>query len=51
VFSRELKEECSNYRDYLDFVFICRWFERVGSLSINIAEDCLGDDAGAGEED
>jgi len=51
IFSRELKEECSNYRDYLDFVFICRWFERVGSLSINIAEDCLSDDAGAGEED
>ncbi|MFT5413350.1 MAG: phosphate transport system protein, partial [Verrucomicrobiales bacterium] len=35
---------CSNYRDYLDLVFICRWLERVGNLSLNIAEDVVFED-------
>ena len=41
IFSRALESECSNYRDYLDLVFICRWLERVGNLAMNIAEDVI----------
>jgi phosphate transport system protein len=44
VFSAALEGECSNYRDYLDLVFICRWLERVGNLSLNIAEDVVFED-------
>ncbi|MFK7911489.1 MAG: phosphate signaling complex protein PhoU [Akkermansiaceae bacterium] len=40
-FAKELEGETELYRDYLDLVFICRWLERVGSLSINIAEDVI----------
>ncbi|SHI88151.1 phosphate transport system protein [Rubritalea squalenifaciens DSM 18772] len=36
-----LEGECSNYKDYLNLVFICRWLERVGDLSVNIAEDVV----------
>lgn len=41
LFSNALEAECTNYRDYLDLVFICRWLERVGNLSLNIAEDVV----------
>lgn len=36
-----LEGECTNYKDYLNLVFICRWLERVGDLSVNIAEDVV----------
>ncbi|NWK57417.1 phosphate signaling complex protein PhoU [Verrucomicrobiaceae bacterium N1E253] len=39
--SKKLEGETSQYRDYLDLVFICRWLERVGNLAINIAEDVV----------
>ena len=40
-FAKKLEGETDHYRDYLDLVFICRWLERVGNLSINIAEDVI----------
>ena len=40
-FSKKLEDASSSYRDYLDLVFICRWLERVGNLSVNIAEDVI----------
>ncbi|MGJ8676627.1 MAG: phosphate signaling complex protein PhoU [Akkermansiaceae bacterium] len=40
-FSKKLEGENEHYRDYLDLVFICRWLERIGDLSINIAEDII----------
>ena len=40
-FAKQLEGETEVYRDYLDLVFICRWLERAGSLSINIAEDVI----------
>lgn len=36
-----LEGVCSNYKDYLHLVFICRWLERVGDLAVNIAEDVV----------
>ena len=47
VFSKVLEEQCPNYRDYLDLVFVCRWLERVGNLSMNIAEDVVFEDTSA----
>lgn len=46
-FAKELEGETQQYRDYLDLVFICRWLERVGSLSINIAEDVIFEETSA----
>lgn len=43
-FAKELENETERYRDFLDLVFICRWLERVGHLSINIAEDVIFED-------
>lgn len=40
-FSKKLEDKSDSCRQYLDLVFICRWLERVGSLSINIAEDVI----------
>ena len=40
-FAKKLEGETEQYRDYLDLVFICRWLERAGNLSINIAEDVI----------
>lgn len=40
-FSQKLETETSQYRDHLDLVFICRWLERVGNHSVNIAEDVI----------
>lgn len=40
-FSKKLEGETDHYRDHLDLVFICRWLERVGNLSVNIAEDVI----------
>lgn len=39
--SGKLEKETTQYRDYLDLVFICRWLERVGNLATNIAEDVI----------
>jgi len=39
--SKKLELESTQYRDYLDLVFICRWLERVGNLATNIAEDVI----------
>lgn len=36
-----LENEGSNYKDYVNLVFICRWLERVGDLAVNIAEDVV----------
>ncbi|MBT8037951.1 MAG: phosphate signaling complex protein PhoU [Verrucomicrobiae bacterium] len=46
-FSEQLENETSHYRDYLDLVFICRWLERVGNLSTNIAEDVIFEETSA----
>lgn len=40
-FAKQLEAENAEYRDYLDLVFVCRWLERVGDLSTNIAEDVV----------
>ena len=40
-FAKTLEGETAQYRDFLDLVFICRWLERVGNLSVNIAEDVI----------
>lgn len=40
-FSKRLEGKSESCHQYLDLVFICRWLERVGSLSINIAEDVI----------
>lgn len=36
-----LEGETGNHKDYLHLVFISRWLERVGDLSVNIAEDVI----------
>lgn len=46
-FAKELETETGHYRDYLDLVFICRWLEHVGNLSINIAEDVIFEETSA----
>lgn len=40
-FSQKLESGSGHYRDYLDLVLICRWLDRVGDLSTNIAEDVI----------
>jgi phosphate transport system protein len=40
-FSKKLEGKSDSCRQYLDLIFICRWLERVGSLSVNIAEDVI----------
>ncbi|MGJ8671488.1 phosphate signaling complex protein PhoU [Rubritalea sp.] len=36
-----LEGETGKHKDYLHLVFISRWLERVGDLSVNIAEDVI----------
>ncbi|MBK1791816.1 phosphate signaling complex protein PhoU [Persicirhabdus sediminis] len=40
-FSREVENECPEYREYLNILFICRWLERIGELAIDIAEEVV----------
>lgn len=40
-FAKMLEEKSDSCHQYLDMIFICRWLERVGSLSVNIAEDVI----------
>ena len=40
-FVKKLEDESDNHKLYLNLVFITRWLERVGDLSVNIAEDVV----------
>jgi len=41
AYTKKLEEGCNHYKIYLNLVFITRWIERIGGLSINIAEDVI----------
>lgn len=36
-----LEKDNGRHKDYVNLVFISRWLERVGDLSVNIAEDVI----------
>ncbi len=41
AYTKKLEEPCENYKSFLNLTFIIRWVERIGNLSINIAEDVI----------
>lgn len=41
ILTKCLETPETNHKSYINLVFICRWLERVGDLSVNIAEDVV----------